>query len=230
MTQPPPDQSIAPVLTQSTMASGVASAADAPAQVQDKIPLMIVHSQPDLDARLEAAQLRLKENRKYMSYFLSVTHNSDWKKIFKEWPLPYKWPHMNNEEYSKLVIYHLAAQNNGDVGYMAECFLREGRFGDPTNIVALNAFTSKPQRVYEAFSREEIAEHSEAFLLKIFEWHFLTTQQKLEKNSVALNVPHAIISKSTSNSPMLRPAKHRKSKSQQLSSMYRIENYRACRY
>ncbi|RDI86679.1 hypothetical protein Vi05172_g3528 [Venturia inaequalis] len=200
------------------MVSGVASAIDAPAQiqVQDKIPLMVVHSQPKVDARLEAAQLRMKDNRKYMSYFLHVTQWSDWKKIFGEWPLPYPWPHMSNEAYSKQVIYHLAAQNNGDVGYMAERFFREGRFGDPNNIdvAALNALTSSPTRVHEVFRPDEVAYHSEAFLLKVFEWHYLSTKLELEKRSAALNVPHAIISKSTGNSPMLRPAKHRKSKSQ----------------
>lgn len=210
------------------MASGVASAADAPAevQVQDKIPLMIVHSQPKLDARLEAGQLRLRDNRKYLPYFLQVTQWSDWKKIFGEWPLPYPWPHMNNEEYSKLVVYHLAAQNNGDVGFMAERFFREGRFGDPANIdvAALNALTSSPARVHDVFRPEEVAYHSEAFLLKIFEWHYLSTKLEMEKRSAALSVPHAIISKSTGNSPMLRPAKHRKSRSQ-LSSKHHSDDY-----
>lgn len=202
------------------MASGAASARNAPPQIQDKYPLLIVHSQPELDARIEAGHLRMKDNRMYSPYFLDVTEWSDWKKVFGEWPLPYPWPHMNNEAYSKLVMWHIAAQNNGDVGGMAEFFLRQGRFGDPADIAALNELTSSPKRMHEVFRPDEVAEYLEPFLLKVFEWHYLTTKRELEKRSAAHKIPHAIMSKSTSNSPMLRPAKHRKSKSQ-MSSEYK---------
>ncbi|QDS69862.1 hypothetical protein FKW77_000404 [Venturia effusa] len=198
------------------MASGVASADDAPAQVQDKIPLLIVHSQPELDARIEASQLRLLDNCKHLPYFINITERSDWKKTFEKWTLPYKWPHMNNEAYSKRVIYHIAAQNNGDIGRMARDFFYEGRFGDPTtvNIAALNALTSEPKRIHDVFRPDEVALYSEQVLFKVFEWHFLTTKRMLEENFAALNAPNVALSKSMNNSPMLRPAKHRRSKSQ----------------
>jgi hypothetical protein len=227
MPQPSLTSTITPALAQPTMASGVENSGGA--RIKYVTAPIIVHSQPDDDARTEAGQLRCSNNRANLPYFLQVKHNSDWKKIFcgPGWPFPYEWAHKDNVEYSKLVIYHIAAQNHMDVSTQASQLVT--KLGPPGNFGAvLDAVSNRHPRDF--FTTEELDFYSEAFLLKVFEWlRLCLLQQNPQLATVPAPVPYVepingaskVMSKSTTNSPVLKPIKHRKSKSHNgLSSEY----------
>jgi hypothetical protein len=199
------------------MASDADSPGGAPVQraaTKYVTPPIIVNSQPDWDARIQAGMLRCSDNNANLPYFLQVRHDSDWQQIFcgPGWPFPWEWEHKTNPEYSKLVIYHIAAQNQCDVSTQATKL--KNRVDPDTLLNAVNYCHPR-----EFFTPEEMHFFSETFLLKVFEYlrWSLSPQNPKDKTApvanVEPNVPKVLMSKSTTNSPTLKPMKHRRSKS-----------------
>jgi len=186
------------------MAPGAASS-DEP---QSIVLPIIVHSTPDYNARCEASKLR----RANLPYFLEVTHDANWEKVFcgPHWPFSTPWLYKYDPEYSKMVIYHIAAQNHIDVGNFVANWLSKlshdsGRIW--------NAIHQHPRTV---FSSGELSIYGEPFLFKVYEWvrrgFELTDAKSIPMRGEKENATK-MISKSTTNSPALKPIKHRKSAS-----------------
>jgi hypothetical protein len=180
MTQPPLTliSSIEPASHQSTMASGVVKPSCG-TPTKYVTPPIVVNSQPEYDARIQAGNLRCADSNAYLPYFLEVRHDSDWHDIFcgPNWPFPHQWEHKGNPEYSKRVLYHIAAQNHMDVSHHVSKFLSEGRFGPQNDLEGIRhkAFCN---RAHDLFTPQEIDHYSEAFLSKVFLWLQMCFEQQ----------------------------------------------------